>query len=209
MAAFGYEWTPVGDDLVKGPGTLAIELALNHTDSPRHLDLNFVLNVQRPAETTISDCISGIGGSVEQAQRQAVDIWARLTAAAVMELLDNGGGYATHYRGDDPFGFPGWHCITSGLIGWSGGPDPAAVQEWALGRKFLAHLAPAVVAGLDRPRLNGIKVLFGGAGAYETAEVRINGVHDARSSAALAAMDWPRLANATFARMFFLLVHPE
>lgn len=209
MAAFGYAWRPVSDTRVQGPGTVVIDIAPNHTDSPRHLDLDFVLNVGRPAETTVSDCISGIGHTVEEARRQAVEVWSDLTASAVMELLDNGNRHATHYRGDDPFGFPGWHCITSGLIGWSGGPDPAAVQEWALGQKFLAHLAPDVITALDRPRLNGVKILFGGSGEYETAEVRVNGRYDPHSSATLASMDWPRLPHATFARMFFLLVHPE
>jgi len=66
-----------------------------------------------------------------------------------------------------------------------------------------------IAAGLTRPFLNGVRIFIGQGGGYENCEVRINGEYHRPSAAALAAMDWPRTAKMSTAKVFLLLVHPE
>jgi hypothetical protein len=63
----------------------------------------------------------------------------------------------------------------------------------ALGR-LLAHAPPAAI---------------GQGGDYVNCEVKINGNPHSPSAAALAAMNWPRTAQMSTARVFLLLVHPD
>jgi hypothetical protein len=46
-------------------------------------------------------------------------------------------------------------------------------------------------------------------GDYEDCEVKVNGDLHEPSAAALAAMNWPRTARMSTAKVFLLLVHPQ
>lgn len=211
MSQFDMPWSAdqITGDQLRGPGTLAIELQENHTDSEAHLDLAFILNVDDPVQTTISDCVTGYGASTEDAWRQAVGTWADLTAATVVELLKPANQYAGHQHGNDPLGFPGWHMIGSDWTGFGWGDQPGALAQWAADEHLVTQLAPAIAAGLDREHLNGVKIFFGGTAGDEIAEVRINGRRDETSSGVLLALPWPRPPQAAFARSFLLLPHSE
>jgi hypothetical protein len=198
----------VDGDLLRGPGTLGVVLRPNHTGAEAHVDLDFVLDLDRPAETTIPDCCSGPGETPEEALRRAVQTWAELTAATVFELVRPANRLAEHLHADEPGGFPGWHLITAGWMGFGFG-DPAPLAQWATDEHAVTSLAPVIERGLSRPELNGVKLLFGGTAGDEIAEVRINGVVDRRASRALAGLPWPRLAEPVFARAFLLLAHRE
>jgi hypothetical protein len=79
MRAFGEDWSAasVEGSLSTGPGSLAIALRDNHTEHDEHLDLDFILNVERPEDTTISDCVTGYGPTLQDARRQGIDTWPR------------------------------------------------------------------------------------------------------------------------------------
>ncbi len=213
MSQFDLPWAWSADaiegDLLRGPGTLAIALQDNHTDSDAHLDLAFVLNVDNPARTTIFDCSTGYGASTPEAWRQAIGTWADLTAATIVELLQPANRYADHQHGNDPQGLPGWHLISAGWIGFGVGEQPGALAQWAADECLVTQLAPVIAQGLDREDLNGVKIVFGGTAGNEITEVRINGRRDEAASAALMALPWPRPDQTVFARSFLLLPHPE
>jgi hypothetical protein len=213
MAQFDLAWTwdaeRIQGDVLRGPGTLAVELLENHTESDGHLDLAFILHVDNPTPTTIFDCTAGYGPSAEDAWRQAVDTWADLTVATIVELLKPTSQYADHRHGNDPRGFPGWHMISAGWIGFGAGEQLGALAQWASDQDLATQLAPAIAPGLDRDKLNGVKIVFGGASGHEVAEVRINGRWDEAASTALLALPWPRPSHPVFARSFLLLSHPE
>jgi hypothetical protein len=65
-----------------------------------------------------------------------------------------------------------------------------------------------IAAGLTRPFLNGVRIFIDQGGDYESCEVKINGAPHEPSAAALAAMNWPRTAQMSTAKVFLLLVHP-
>ncbi|WP_062436942.1 DUF6348 family protein [Herbidospora daliensis] len=211
--AMGKPWQVEGR-LAKGPGTLGVVLRHTHPDHPGHLDLDFVLNVDRPESTTITDCVGGFGATVEEAVTRAIRVWLDTTGSAVLELLAQNGTLATHFSSDDPDGFPGWHSIHGGVVGWGVGDDHLAVQVWAADNVLLPALAPVLRGGFDRDHLIGIKVIFGGGhgpgGLDETAEVRVDGVRHEAASQLLAGLGWPRPADGmSYARTFMLLVHRE
>ncbi|WP_043617613.1 DUF6348 family protein [Nonomuraea candida] len=205
--AMGAPWE-VRDGMAKGPGTLAVTLGPDHTGSPAHLDLDFVLNVDRPQDTTISDCVAGYGATVEQAVERAIHVWLGTTGSALLELLVQDGTHAAHFAPGDPDGLPGWHAIHGGITGWGTGDDHDAVQRWAVQHVLLPHLAPALKGTIERERLVGVKAFFGGGEGSETAELRVDGVCHEAGSRALAELDWPRPAGGvSYARTFVLLVH--
>ncbi|GAA4563128.1 DUF6348 family protein [Planotetraspora kaengkrachanensis] len=208
-AATGDPWAARGS-MIKGPGTLGIFLGEDHTGSAKHLDLNFVFNLDRPVETSISDCTTGFGSTVEEAVDRAIEMWLGTTGAALLELLRRDGSFAAHFPADDPDGFPGWHTIHGGISGWGAGEGHDVVQHWLIDNPLLPRLAPALHDALDRGSLIGVKVFFGGRAGRETAEVRVNGgVHEG-ASLALAGLDWPRKQDGlSYARTFMLLVHPQ
>ncbi|PZG11968.1 DUF6348 family protein [Nonomuraea aridisoli] len=207
-AAMGRHWE-VRDGLAKGPGTLAVLLGADHTGHPAHLDLDFVLDVGRAAETTISDCASGYGATVEEAVGRAVTSWLDTTGSALLELLLQDGTHAAHFAPGDPGGLPGWHAIHGGITGWGTGDRHDAVQRWAVQHVLLPHLAPALKDAFGREHLIGVKAFFGGGEGGETAEVRVAGAYHEAASHALAALDWPRPAEGvSYARTFILLIHP-
>ena len=106
-------------------------------------------------------------------------------------------------------GFPGWHAIVGGIDGWGFDDEARAKQEWFALAHPWTELAPHLEGSLDRPNLNGVRLMLGQGGAYQTAEVRINGrLHEAAGQA-LLAMDWPRTEKMNVAHLFLLLVHRE
>lgn len=76
---------------------------------------------------------------------------------------------------------------------------------WLGERELLPALAPALAAELTDPRLNGVKLFFGGRDGDEVAEVRVNGTVCPAASRALGALDWPRAERFCWARLFVLL----
>jgi len=97
------EWVVEGDCMV-GPGTMAIvvkghasEAILRGTGSSwrAHTDVTFVLDRDRPADTSISDCVSGSGESEIAAIDSAVEQWANGTTKVMCELLAQDGDHAT------------------------------------------------------------------------------------------------------------------
>ncbi|WP_217708572.1 DUF6348 family protein [Nonomuraea rhodomycinica] len=207
--AMDQPWHVTGD-LAKGPGSLAVVLGEDHTGHPGHVDIDFVLNVDRPGNTTISDCATGYGTTPEETVERAIEIWLGTTGSALLELLAQDGSFAGHYAADDPDGFPGWHMIHGGITGWGIGDDFQAVQRWAADNPLAPHLAPALRSSFDRDHLIGVKAFFGSGGDSETAEIRVDGIHHEAASEVLAGLPWPRPAGGmSYARTFLLLVHNE
>lgn len=155
------------------------------------------------------DCATGLASDAEEATRQAIAVWADTTASVALELLEQRGSYATHFGPATPGCFPGWHAIVGGVSGWGVGEDSAAKRRWVADTCPWAELAPVIVAGLTRPFLNGVRIFIGQGGDYENCEVKINGDSHEPSTTALAAMNWPRTAKMSTAKVFLLLVHPE
>lgn len=208
-AATGKPWQ-VQDGIAKGPGTLAVVLRDDHTGSPGHLDLDFVLDIDSPADTTIADCVSGYGDTAEEAVERALQTWLDTTGSTILELLTQDGSFAGHFGPGHPDGFPGWHAIHGAITGWGTGDDHDAVQRWALQHVLLPHLAPALKGTFDRDDLIGVKAFFGGGEGSESAEIRVGGEYHEAGSLALADLDWPRPAvGVSYARTFVLLVHHE
>ena len=201
-------WT-VDDELICGPGTVAVRVAELHGTAPRHLDVGFVLDRQRADAPVIWDCAVGFGDTEEAILRRAVQTWATCTAPVVLELLTQKGRYADHYHGDDPEGFAGWHAIHGPWLGWGTGEGPDVLQRWAFDHSLLPVLRPAIAPELDRRELNGLKLVFGGSPSDRIAEVRINGTARPGPSAALLGLEWPRLDGHAYVRGFVLLVHEE
>ncbi|WP_449064372.1 DUF6348 family protein [Planomonospora algeriensis] len=207
--ATGRSWR-VTDDMVRGPGSAAVVLGEDHTGNPGHLDLDFVLNVDRPEDTMISDCVAGYGATPEEAVDRAIRFWLGTTGSALLELLIQDGSFACHFAPDAPDGFPGWHAIHGGVTGWGTGDDSLAVQDWAVDNPLLSHLAPVLGDTFDRDHLIGVKAFFGGGEDTEAAEIRVDGVRHEAASEVLAGLDWPRPAEClSYARTFLLLVHRE
>jgi uncharacterized protein DUF6348 len=203
-------WTLTdGGRMLRGPGRTAVMLGTDHGGGPGHLDLDFVFDVDRPAETTISDCVSGISNNPAEAVGQAVAVWSVTTVPALLELITGRGEFADHFRGTSTNGFPGWHMFAGGISGWGVGDTHGAMQKWMVDNLPWVSLAPVIATGLDRGELNGIKFFLAARKDYQVAEVRINGRVHAPSSQALLAQDWPRPAELTAARAFVLLVHPD
>jgi hypothetical protein len=204
----GKEWRVQGGPLLKGPGSAGVRVGQRHDDSFRHIDLEFLLNVDRQ-ETSLLDCSTGLATDPEEAVRQAIAAWADTTASVALEMLTQEGKYAIHLKPGTPEGFPGWHAIIGGVSTWGFGEDAGAKGQWMADTSPWAELASVIAPGLDRPILNGVRLFVGQGGDFTNCEVRINGILHEPSSAALAIMDWPHTEKMSTARAFLLLVHPE
>lgn len=203
LTAFsGTPWR-VGEEWVEGSGTLAVVVRRHESLGDEHVDFGFVLNRSRADAPIIWDCTSGLGPTSRAAIADAVDKWVRLTATVCFELLDQKGRYADHFEPGDAGGLRGWHVIHGPIMGFGRGDGPEQMQRWMLENSLLPQLEASLLAGFDRPELNGIKILFGS----DVAEVRINGIRHEEASAALASLDWPRLDPPAFARCFILAIH--
>jgi hypothetical protein len=206
----GRPWRVEGE-WAKGPGTTAVALGEEHTGTVGHLDLLFVLNADRPEDTTVVDCVAGYGTTTHDKIHRAVETWATTTAVSLLELLEHKGWLADHLPSHASDGLSGWHAIHGGIIGWGTGEDHGAVRDWAAGHPLLPALAPALAAeGFERDHLIGLKFFFGSHNGTDTAEVRVNGRVSETASQALLGLDWPRCAaGGAYARTFVLLVHAD
>lgn len=99
---------------VRGPGTMAVDVdyRIDHRVQAgmAHLDLTLLLNVDRP-DSSIIDCIAGIGVDEREAVRQAVSSWVTTTASAIFEVVDHQGALATHFPPGSEYGFKDWHTV--------------------------------------------------------------------------------------------------
>lgn len=207
--ATGTTWS-VEAEMAKGPGTVGVVIGKEHPDSPDHpghIDLDFILNIDRPEDTTISDCVTGHGSTVEEAVDFAISLWLDTTCSALLEFLAQDGSFGTHVYGDDRGGFPGWHAIYGGISGYGADDHAQAILKWFVDNPLLPRLAPTLNGTFERDYLIGIKMLLGGANGEGIAEVRVNGMHHAVASQALASLDWPRPPIGGVFRTFALLVH--
>jgi hypothetical protein len=204
LSGLAGDWS-VADGRVRGPGDTAVVIGQQHqADSPNHVDIGFVVDVTQDPPTVIWDCVTGIGGDTESALSRAVTTWTQTTAATIIEMFTQRQQFAAHLGPDDAEGLPGHHVILGPVLAYGRG-EPEALQHWAVGNVLPAAFAETLVPQLDQG-LNGVKVFFGGVRGEEVAEVRINGVASAEVSRTLLAMDWPRLPEPAFARLF-MLVH--
>jgi hypothetical protein len=89
------------------------------SDNFRHIDLEFLLNVDR-AETGLIDCATGRAADPEEAVRQAVANWAATTTRVALEFLEGRGRLAEHFPPGSPGSFPGWHAIIASVSAWGG-----------------------------------------------------------------------------------------
>lgn len=205
----GGEWTMRPGPLLKGPGSVGVRMGTSHDASYRHVDLEFLLSVDHPVQTSLINCAMGLAEDPEEAARQAVASWRDTTATVGLEMVTREGRYANHYGSTDAQGFPGWHTIVGSIVGW-GHPDAARQRQmWFADNHPWTALAPLLLPELDRPELNGIRLLQGYGSGLRSAEVRINGRPNEDAAAALDAMDWPRTEKFGIAHLFLLLVHPD
>lgn len=209
-ALTGQTWTMEPGPLLKGPGSSGVRPGIRHHDDFRHVDLEFLLNAGRPAETSLIDCGTGRRPEPEAAVREAVATWAVTTARVGLEVLTRRGEYGTWLPPRGGAGFPGWHAVVGEVAGWTLDEDGAPLKQRWFGE---AHpwktLAPLLAGALDRGHFNGIRLMVGQGGDFQTAEVRVNGRLHEEAGRALLAMDWPRTAKMSVAHLFILLLHRE
>ncbi|AEV85639.1 hypothetical protein ACWT_4617 [Actinoplanes sp. SE50] len=195
--------------LAEGPmlrsGSMGVRLLPADNADPRHLDLEILLNADRPDVPTITDCTLGLAADPVEGARQAIGAWIATTVVTVLEMVEQQGRLATHIAADEEGAFPGWHTIVGGITGWSVDDSPVK-QQWIADEMPWSALAPIIAPALDRPHLNGIRLLIGQGGDFTECEVRINGRRHEPAEAALAALDWPRTEQFGLARTFLLLV---
>ena len=207
LAEVGGTWRLTDGPMLRSR-SLGIRVLPADSDDYRHLDLEILLNADRPDVPTIVDCTIGLATDPVEATRQAIQAWIDTCLVTVLEMVEQQGRLANHFRAGEQGGFSGWHAIIGGVTGWSvdGSQDK---QEWFAEAMPWSTLASVITTGLDRPHLNGIRMLVGQGGDFTECEVRINGRRHEPSAAALAALDWPRTSHFGLARTFILLVGPE
>jgi hypothetical protein len=207
LAEVGGDWRMTDGPMLRS-GSVGVRVLPSDSDDYRHLDLEILLNADRPDAPTVVDCTLGIAADPVEAAGQAIQAWIETCLVTVLEVVEQRGRLATHFRSADPGGFAGWHTIVGSVTGWSvdGSQDK---QEWFAEAMPWSTLAPVIATGLDRPYLNGIRMLVGQGADFTECEVRINGRRHEPSAEALAALDWPRTARFGLARTFVLLVGPD
>ncbi|MDI6104811.1 DUF6348 family protein [Actinoplanes sp. NEAU-A12] len=207
LAEVGGTWRLADGPMLRS-GSLGVRVLPADSDDYRHLDLEILLNADRLDVPTIVDCTVGIATDPVEAARQAIQAWIDTCLVTVLEMVQQQGRLAGHFRSGEQGGFSGWHAIVGSVTGWSvdGSQDK---QQWFAEAMPWSTLAPVITAGLDRPHLNGIRMLVGQGGDFTECEVRINGQKHEPSAAALAALDWPRTSQFGLARVFVLLVGPD
>ncbi|MGC0311989.1 DUF6348 family protein [Kitasatospora acidiphila] len=201
MARYDREFA-IDGAVVRGPGTTAVAIREHAGEGggSGHVDLGFVLRLGSADAPVVWDCAAGLGTTETEKLDSAVRMWADTTAAAVVELLDHRGRYGDHRRVAE---LPGWHAVQGPATVF--GFQSERLTGWLGERELLPALAPALAAELTDPRLNGVKLFFGGRAGDEVAEVRVNGAVCPAASRALGALDWPRAERFCWARLFVLL----
>ncbi|GAA2885592.1 hypothetical protein Acy02nite_80080 [Actinoplanes cyaneus] len=207
LDAVGGSWRLVDGPMLRS-GSLGIRVLPSDSDDYRHLDLEVLLNADRPDVPTIVDCSTGLAADPVEAARQAIQAWIETCLVTVLEMVEQQGRLANHFRSGDEGGFRGWHAIIGSATGWSVDGSHEK-QQWFAERMPWSALADVITPGLDRPHLNGIRLLVGQGGDFTECEVRINGRRHEPSATALAALDWPRSERFGLARTFVLLVGPD
>lgn len=192
-------WSPSETGLV-GPGSLAIRLLEHHEprDHVAHVDIGFVLNRDRTDVPILWDCASGIGATVEARAKCAVDLWAMSTLPVVLEFLEGQRQHAEHLDHDDPDGISGWHVLCGPIVSF-GGSEAAHLREWVCDHVGVLSKLKLVLD--DRP-IHTLKLVLG-----PVHEVRVDGLQDARATATVASLPWPR-ANDGYVRWFLLALQP-
>lgn len=187
----------------------AVMMMPNHTDHPEHFDLGFSTDLRDPGRDVVVDCVSGIGTGLD-AVGTALHIWGETSGACFLEMAcGETGEYATHLGGGDSAAIPGWHTISSGVIGY--GPDNAsnhALQAAMLDSELLRTLAAELTPALNRPRRNGIKVFLCRTPDSTVAEIRINGEAAVPASEVMARLPWPDVSATSMARFYAVAAHP-
>lgn len=206
LTELGGTWQLVAGLMLRA-GSVGVRVRPPHTEEYRHLDLEILLNADRPDAPTVTDCSVGLAADPAEATREALQAWIETCLVTVLEMIQQNGKFASHFRAADPGGFAGWHSIVGAVTGWSEGSR--SKQEWFAEAMPWSTLAPVITPALDRPWVNGIRMLVGQGGDFTECEVRVNGRRHEPSSAALAALDWPRTDHFGLARTFVLLVGPD
>ncbi|MEU8657192.1 DUF6348 family protein [Actinoplanes philippinensis] len=207
LDAVGGNWQMTDGPMLRS-GSMGIRLREPDSEDYRHLDLEILLNADRADVPTLTDCTMGLAQDPVDAARQAIQAFIDTCLVTALEMVERQGRLASHFGSAEPGGFPGWHAIVGGVTGWSVDGSPAK-QQWFVDEMPWSALAPVIATGLDRPHLNGIRLLVGQGGDFTECEVRINGHRHEPSEKALAALDWPRTAQFGLARTFMLLVGPD
>ncbi len=196
------------DDAIYGPDGAVIHFSERHNaDSNGHVDVEFVVNDRDPDSPRLWDCVSGFGPTISDCADSAAHIWASTSGGALLELkYSRQGKYADHFRGNDPQGLIGWHCICSAVLGYGLDDSADVLQEWWLERQTVLPAISPFLSTLPDHCPHTVKVFFG---AQDTAEVRVDGEIHEGASAALLALDWPRMEPPGFLRVFVIALHTE
>ncbi|MFD7653364.1 DUF6348 family protein [Actinosynnema sp. NPDC059797] len=203
LNALAGSWSPVAGGVLldEGPSVVVVTDLHDGTEHPNHIDVGFAPNPQHPDKLVLWDCAVGHGRTPAEVAEAAAAMWLAGTGKAVLELLTQEGEFATHLPSTTPEGLAGHHVIHGPVVPMGGHGVP--LVQWVLANPLVPALREALPAHLDQP-LNGVKVLFGGAGPGEHAEVRVNGGLVDTPTAALRALPWPRLPNA-YAHTYLLV----
>lgn len=195
-------------------GVLAVRVnVIGQTEDPAgheniaHLDIELDLGAASGKTRVVTDYTAGSGPSVEAQAAAAVKRWAETTAPVLFELLEQDGDYATNRYASDPLGLNGWHVIEGPPITKGSVPDGAAMSAWLEANPLLPLLENETLPAIAGLTLPAIRIVFGGNGTDDLAEVAIDGTPDNDISALLASLDWPRPTGLAVTNIFILGVH--
>jgi len=198
----------ISDGVIRGPEDAAIRFSEEHpSSSEAHVDVEFSFQDSTGVDVRLWDCVSGFGETVADWAETAAHIWSNTTALALLELkYSRRGEYADHFHGDEPQGLTGWHCICSSVLGYGVGESGQLLQDWWLQNHTVLPGLASALDDLTDSGPHGIKILFG---ANDIAEVRVDGHHHEKASEALRSLDWPRLPDPGFLRVYVIAMHRE
>ncbi|WP_157875968.1 DUF6348 family protein [Streptacidiphilus griseoplanus] len=186
------------------PAGWAVAVAPPHHGGGRHYDLVALPDVSvQPDVPCFMDCVVAMAAN----PRVAADTWVETAGACLLEVLDGRGHFAQHTGPGQKRGVPGWHSISSGVVGL--GRDAAEnrrLQTALLDANVLHRIADTFTADLESPFFNGVKVFYGGQPGAMEAEVRVNGERHPAASAAMAALGLPEPTTFTAVRYYALLL---
>lgn len=194
--------------VIHGPDGALICFSDRHgADSEGHTDIEFILRSGDPLSPRLWDCVSGFGTTVSERVHSAAEIWGATSANALLEFkYSQRGQFADHFRGHDPQGILGWHCICSPVIGYGQGDTAQSLQDWWISKHAVLPSISPCLHTLSNDRPHSIKVFFG---AQDVAEVRIDGDIHQDASDVLLSLHRPRLNPIGFLRVFVIALHRE
>lgn len=189
-------------------GVLAVRVnVIGQTDDIAHLDIDLDLGGTAGAPRIVSDYTAGSGSSVEAQAAAAVERWAATTAPVIFELLEQDGAHAPNRYASDPLGLHGWHVIEGPAVTKGSVSDGAAISAWLDENPLLPLLEREILPAIAGLTLPTIRIVFGGNGSDDLAEVAIDGSPDRDISELLASLDWPRPTGLAITNIFILGVH--